>query len=39
VPLVWDCGFEDVQAAIGNASVMTLAMNTRLLRLMGFPFV
>jgi hypothetical protein len=39
VPLGSDCGFDDVQAAIGNASVMTLATNTRRLRFMCFPFV
>ena len=38
-PLGSDCGFDDVQAAIGNASVMTLATNTRRLRIMCFPFV
>ncbi len=39
VPLGSDCGLDDVHAAIGNASVMTLATNTRRLRLMDFPFV
>ena len=39
VPLGSDCGFDDVQAAIGKASVMTLATNTRRFRFMDFPFV
>jgi hypothetical protein len=38
-PLGSDCGFDDVQATIGNASVMTPATSTRRLRFMCFPFV
>ena len=39
VPLGSDWGLDDVQAAIGKASVMTLATNTRRFRFMDFPFV
>ncbi len=40
VPLGSDWGgLDDVQAATGNASVMTLATNTRRFRFMDFPFV
>lgn len=39
VPVGSDWGLDDVQAAIGNASVMTLATNTRRFRFMDFPFV